>query len=96
MSNRYTVFWGYIVIHWLTFGSIEAEKDLSRSSQLTTPVQRVDRLPGSPGGPRQVDPAHVTTSEIEPPASISTIREFLFETSKKNTTFDPAFLNNTA
>jgi hypothetical protein len=46
MSNRYTVFWGYIIIHWLTDGSIEAEKDLSCSSQLSTSVQRIDHLPG--------------------------------------------------
>ncbi|USP81361.1 uncharacterized protein yc1106_08635 [Curvularia clavata] len=41
------VFWGYIVILWLTDGSsLEAEKNLSYSSQLSDSVQRIDNLPG--------------------------------------------------
>lgn len=40
------VFWGYVVIHWLTDGaSTEAEKDISCSSELTISAQRIDRLP---------------------------------------------------
>ncbi|EUC39799.1 hypothetical protein COCMIDRAFT_110541 [Bipolaris oryzae ATCC 44560] len=40
------VFWGYVVIHWLTDGaSTEAEKDISCSSELTTSAQRIDHLP---------------------------------------------------
>lgn len=46
ISNRFTVFWGYLVIHWLTDGaSTEAEKDISCSSGLTISTQRIDRLP---------------------------------------------------
>ncbi|EMD93695.1 hypothetical protein COCC4DRAFT_208302 [Bipolaris maydis ATCC 48331] len=40
------VFWGYVIIHWLTDrASAEAEKDISCSSGLTISTQRIDRLP---------------------------------------------------